>query len=167
MGVEPGQAGIFAVLGPGALPPSRPLPANPEGAGCARPDRRGSAIAGSDFRVWRSRLRPALGAALRARRPRRTPADSASLSPGSASPETPRARVSRAFGELGCAYVRVFASVCVCICVNVCAHLGNCACGAGCVCKVEFVCKGSLVWEGSRACVCLCGRGTGEDLCVC
>lgn len=29
--MEPGQAGIFAVLGPGALPPSRPLPEQPGG----------------------------------------------------------------------------------------------------------------------------------------
>ena len=133
MGVEPGQAGIFAVLGPGALPPSRPLPTNPEGAGCARPDRRGSATSGSDFRVWRSRLRPALGAALRARRPRRTPADSASLSSGSASPETPRARVSRAFGELGCAYVRVFASVCVHVCERLCTSRELCVWSWVCV----------------------------------
>lgn len=142
--------------------PAGPSQNNPEGAGCTRPDSPGSAIAGSDFRVWRSRFRPALGAALWARRRRRTPVGSAWLSPGSASPETPRARVSWAFGGLGCECVRL--RLCVCMCVNVCAHLGNCACGAGCVCKVEFVCKGSLVWEGSPACVCLCGRDSACEI---
>ena len=71
-------------------------------------------------------LRPALGAALWARRPRRTPVGSASLSPGSTSPETPRARVSWTFGGLGCACVRAFASVCVLVCQCLCASRELC-----------------------------------------
>lgn len=84
-GAGPGQAGISAVLGPGALPaPAGPSLTGPD-AGCAGQDAPRSAIAGPDCRVQRSRLRPAPGAALWARRPRGIRAGSAPCCRGAAS----------------------------------------------------------------------------------
>lgn len=81
----------------------------------------------------------------------------------SASPETPRAKVSRAAGTGVCTPVLV--PVCVHVCGRLCApgefsrcvELERCVLrGALCVCKISRACKSSPVWEESRAYECVC-----------